>query len=118
LNAKNTTSNLKKTLDTCHKTLYVAYIKNIHHILVNVAFMCNTSKTASSNSEFLAGEISFSKILVKSEQSLRVKSPGFTFLEIELSIIINNCHGLNIICLKYNIASLPLNHPPSTVVTG
>jgi len=36
----------------------------------------------------------FSKILVKSEQSLRVKSPGFTGLEIR--VIINNCHGLNI----------------------
>jgi len=80
--------------------------------------MCNTLKTASSNSEFLAGEISFSKILVKSQQSLRVKYTGFTFLQIKLSIIINNCHGLNIMCLKSNIASLPHIYPQSTVVTG
>jgi len=68
------TFKLEETLDTCNKTLYVVtYIKNIHHILVNGAVMCNTSKTASSNSEFLTGEILFRKILVTSQQSLRVK---------------------------------------------
>jgi len=60
-NAQNTTSNLKKTLDTHHKTLYVVtYIKHPSYLghCNCYLFMCTTSRTTSSNSEFLGGEIS------------------------------------------------------------
>jgi len=80
--------------------------------------MCNTSRTASNNSKFLVGEIfEISKILMKSVQSLRVKSLDSLVWRFKLSII-NNCHGLNTMCLKFNTASLSLSYLPSTVVTG
>jgi len=91
----------KKTLDT-HKTLYVVtYIKNIHHILFNVAIIYSCvipqELQVAIVKFLLVKSHEFSKILVKSEQSLKVKSPGFAGLQIR--VIINNCHGLNIMCL-------------------
>jgi len=50
----------KKTLDTHHKTLYVVILKTstkCSSVFIHV-FMCNTLRTASSNSEFLAGKAS------------------------------------------------------------
>jgi len=54
LNVQNTTSNLKRKLR--HPSLNKKYPLNVAQYL----FMCNTleSRTASSNSEFLAGEVS------------------------------------------------------------
>jgi len=57
----------KKTLDARHKTLYVvSFIKASNKC--SCLFMCNTSRTTSSNSEFLAGEShEISEILMTSE---------------------------------------------------
>jgi len=80
--------------------------------------MCNTSKTASSNSEFLAGEISWNQqnldYIAISQSIIPWIHWSGDKSHPSLSI---HCHGY-IICLKFNIPSLSLSYPPSTVVKG
>jgi len=72
----------KKTLDTHHKTLYVMYLYKKHPLNVAV-YSCVIPKeqqVAIVNS-LLVKSYEIKKILMTSEQSLRVQSPRFTGLE-------------------------------------
>jgi len=80
----------KKTLDTHHKTLYVVtYIYKKHpSYLVNVAVIYSCvipqEQQVAIVNFLLMKSHEISKILMKSEQSLRAKYPGFTSLEIRV----------------------------------